>query len=481
MAVSKVILNGTTEIDLTGDTAIADDVMQSKTFHLANGVQATGTATGGGGATIEKDVNFYDYDGTIVASYEASEIPDLAELPSVPTHSGLTAQGWNWTLADIKTQVTDTGACDVGATYTTNDNSTRLYVSLRSGRLSPCLGICPNGSVSIDWGDDTSSYLSGTSLTTPQYTTHTFSQVGDYVISISVMSGSFAIYGTGSYSHLLKRTSSSTANDNAVYLNALTRVELGGNVSIGNYAFYGCCGLNSITIPTTVTRINDGAFWNCRNLSHLTVPSSVTLFGSNLFRTCHRLHTISLPKELTTIGSNLSYDTHTFKRIVVPMGLTVTTGNCFYNNLELSEAYLSNTVTALGAGSFQSCSALQKIKMSTGLTNVGQYAFSGCSSLLSVEIPSGVTTIDSYAFSGCGSLASVTIPSTVTTINANAFNNNYGLSEIHSEPTSPPTLASTNTFGNLPTDCKIYVPAASLSAYQTATNWSTYASKMVGE
>ncbi len=53
MAVSKVILNGTTEIDLTGDTAVADDVMQNKTFHLASGLQATGTATGGGGSPYD--------------------------------------------------------------------------------------------------------------------------------------------------------------------------------------------------------------------------------------------------------------------------------------------------------------------------------------------------------------------------------------------------------------------------------------------
>jgi hypothetical protein len=48
-------------------------------------------------------------------------------------------------------------------------------------------------------------------------------------------------------------------------------------------------------------------------------------------------------------------------------------------------------------------------------------------------------------------------------------------------PTTPPTLANTNAFTNILSDCKIYVPAASLTAYQEATNWSTYASYMVGE
>jgi hypothetical protein len=38
-----------------------------------------------------------------------------------------------------------------------------------------------------------------------------------------------------------------------------------------------------------------------------------------------------------------------------------------------------------------------------------------------------------------------------------------------------------NAFTNIPSDCVIYVPNDSLAEYQEATNWSTYAAKMVGE
>lgn len=44
--VNKVVFGGETVVDLTGDTATAADVAQGKTFHLANGAQATGTLVG---------------------------------------------------------------------------------------------------------------------------------------------------------------------------------------------------------------------------------------------------------------------------------------------------------------------------------------------------------------------------------------------------------------------------------------------------
>jgi len=76
-------------------------------------VNAIGAISTGGSAP-EKDVNFIDYDGTILYSYTAAEFANLSALPANPTHSGLTAQGWNWSLSDAKTYVASYGKLWIG-------------------------------------------------------------------------------------------------------------------------------------------------------------------------------------------------------------------------------------------------------------------------------------------------------------------------------------------------------------------------------
>ena len=69
--------------------------------NLATTIQSI--PTGGSTPSVKrKDVNFYDYDGTLLHSYTLAETQALTELPELPSHDGLICQGWNWNLADIK-------------------------------------------------------------------------------------------------------------------------------------------------------------------------------------------------------------------------------------------------------------------------------------------------------------------------------------------------------------------------------------------
>ena len=275
---------------LTGAQTIAGD-SNLVAENIAEGVSifgVTGTHSGGGGASANA-VNFRDYDGTIVQSYSAEDFAALTAMPNNPSHDGLTAQGWNWTLAKAKTYVAKYGRLEIGQMYITDDGKTRVYIHLEQGRTSPMLGCCPNGTVDVDWGDGTAhDTLTGTSTSTVKWTSnHTYAAPGDYVIKLTV-TGSMGFYGSNSgnqYSGLLRYTSSGDSR-NYVYRSAIQRVEIGSSVtSIAYYAFYNCYGLASVTIPDGVTSIGGYAFQGCYGVAeyHLAPTTPPKLSNANAF------------------------------------------------------------------------------------------------------------------------------------------------------------------------------------------------------
>ena len=56
--------------------------------------------------------------------------------------------------------------------------------------------------------------------------------------------------------------------------------------NIGEYAFFGCTGLTSVTIPDSVTKIGDMAFSKCESLNNIVIPDSVTRIGTCAFFSC---------------------------------------------------------------------------------------------------------------------------------------------------------------------------------------------------
>ena len=347
------------------------------------------------------DVNFYDYDGTIVTSYSAAGFAELTELPPNPTHEGLTAQGWNWTLADAKTYVASYGKLNVGQMYITDDGKTRIYIRLEEGRLSPYLGIAINGTATVEWGDGTSDTVTGSDTTTVVNTQHTYAAAGDYVIAIAV-SGSMTLVGNSSYGSQVLWKNTTPGITSRPYQNAIKKIEIGANTSFGENALRNCNALASITIPSSVTSIGYGMLNSCYGLTSVTIPNSAADTGYGAFYNCYSLASITIPDSVTTISNS---------------------------------------------------------------------SFSGCCALTSVTIPDSVTTIDGSAFYNSYSLASITIPSSVTRINASAFGSCYGLGYIKFVGTTPPTVPNSNAWGSVPTDCIIYVPRGSLSAYTSAANY----------
>ena len=442
---NKVEYAGQTLIDLTGDTATAADVAKGKIFHLASGAQAIGTLEGGGGAG-KNDVNFYDYDGTIVKSYSAVEFANLSALPDNPSHDGLTAQGWNWTLADAKAYVASYGKLEIGQMYITDDGKTRIYIRLEDGRLAPYLGIAINGTATVEWGDGQTSTVTGSSTSTVVNTQHTYASAGEFVIKIAV-SGSMALVGDSSQGSQLLWKNSTSGGSNLVYKNAIQKIEIGANTSISDYAFQSCYSLTSIMVPSGITSIGSGTFNSCTSLTSITIPSGVTSVGGS-FYSCYSLASVVIPSSATSISNSAFQYCYSLASVTIP-----------------------NSVKRIGGSAFNSCSSLASIAIPSGITSIGTSTFSSCASLASITMSSGATSIGDSAFRNCLSLTSITVPSGVTSIGTNTFASCYGLGYIKFESTTPPPVSNSNAWTNIPTDCVIYVPRGSLSEYTSASNY----------
>lgn len=138
----------------------------------------------------KKDVNFYDYDGTILYSYTKDEFIALSELPKLPTKSNLVCVCWTYNLNAAKTFVEEYGKLDIGATYMTDDDKTRLYIRIATeGRmtvplyfLSVMVSGAPEHKIHIDWGDGNDvQIIDEISIEL----THTYTSIGDYCITIT--------------------------------------------------------------------------------------------------------------------------------------------------------------------------------------------------------------------------------------------------------------------------------------------------------
>ena len=204
-----------------------------------------------------------------------------------------------------------------------------------------------------------------------------------------------------------------------------------GVTSIGFYVFSGCSGLTSLTIPSGVTSIGDRAFYGCSGLTSLTIPSGVTSIGIAAFRGCSGLTSLTIPSDVTSIGDRAFYGCSGLTSLTIPSGVTSIGNQTFYGCSGLTSLTIPSGVTSIDNGAFYGCSGLTSLTIPSGVTSIRDYAFAGCSGLISLTIPSGVTWIGQSAFEGCSGLTSLTIPSSVTSIGWYAF---YGCSGLTSLP-----------------------------------------------
>ena len=162
------------------------------------------------------------------------------------------------------------------------------------------------------------------------------------------------------------------------------------------------------------------------------------------------------------------------KMCSIGSGVTSIGSYAFYYCYSLSSINIPDSVTSIGSYAFYYCYSLSSINIPDSVTSIGSYAFYCCYSLSSINIPDSVTSIEGYTFYYCYSLSSINIPDSVTIIGSRAFYYCYSFKYVYFNSNTPPAIQS-NTFDAIAYDCIFSIPAGSLSAYQSATNFTGYA------
>ena len=108
--------------------------------------------------------------------------------------------------------------------------------------------------------------------------------------------------------------------------------------SIGEWAFFSCYYLSSVTIPNSVTSIGEYAFSNCSFLTSVTIPNSVTNIGKCAFNWCSSLTSFTIPNSVISIESY-----------------------AFTNCIGLTSIIIPNSVTSIGDSVFSGCDNLKNV------------------------------------------------------------------------------------------------------------------------
>ena len=387
----------------------------------------------------ESDINFWDYDGTLLYSWTLAELATKTELPPLPSHDGLICQGWNWTLQDIK----DAGReLDIGALYITDDGKTRIYVDVDTETWDDFVlnyWQSTRNATTVDWGDGTTPETKNADSYIEHR--HVYASSGSYVITMSVKEGTTMWLGHDGGMLIAKGEKDSGR------CAMLRRVEVGARAAgTDPQCFRNCSRLESISLPQTTKVYTARAFEQCTQLRVLIAADMDELFQS--FYRCPNLRAIATPKG-TTQRDNHDIAYTAIRQI----------------NFDMIDANYAE--------------ALERVHIKAVNGQVGN--FSACRSLLEVTIPADATTFVAAAFSGDNALRRVTCLGDIASIPAEVFQRCYPLRFVDfTHCTAVPTLANVNAFDQTHSQLEIRVPASLVSAWKAATNWSSLADHIVG-
>lgn len=424
-------------VDTADDTVTPATLKSGVTAHDASGAKITGTLDTA--PPKESDINFWDYDGTLLYSWTLAELATKTGLPPLPSHDGLVCQGWNWTLQDIK----DAGReLDIGALYITDDGKTRLYVDVDTETWDDFVlnyWQSTRNATTVDWGDGTTPETKNADSYVEHR--HVYASSGSYVITMSVKEGTTMWLGRDG------RALIANGETDSGRCAMLRRVEVGARVTgTDPQCFRNCCRLESVSLPQTTKIYTPRAFEQCAQL-RVFIAADMDEIRQTFYRCCN------------------------LRAIATPKGTTQT------NNYAIS--YTAVRQVNFDMTSARDTEAIEHVHIKAVNGQIGD--FSSCRALLEVTIPADATTFVAAAFQGDNALRRVTCLGDIASIPAQVFQRCYPLRFVDfTHCTAVPTLANVNAFDQTHAQLEIRVPASLADAWKAATNWSSLADHIVG-
>ncbi len=240
------------------------------------------------------------------------------------------------------------------------------------------------------------------------------------------------------------------------------------------------------TIPDGIVEIAPYAFTNCTNLTEINFSGSVTKICNNAFSQCHTLAEVKVGEGVETIVegafSACSAITKFSGRYASEDGLRlekdgvllrVATGN-------ISSYEIPETITEIGEAAFNGAEDLTSVIIPNTVTSIANSAFADCKNLIDITIPDSVKMLRSSIFWRCSELTTITIGRGITMIFYGTFAYCPKLATIYCRAINPPLFNHDGAFDGSTAISKIYVPTESVDLYKSADGWSRFADMIEG-
>lgn len=190
---------------------------------------------------------------------------------------------------------------------------------------------------------------------------------------------------------------------------------LGAKVSvIGAWSFAENQNITHVSLPDTVTVIENSAFHSCTNLVTVDYPDHLVEIGDYAFAACNSLTNCDLPYTLQTLGSFAFMNCSHITGVTIPASLKNWGDHAFSNCLGLQNLEIQEGVTTIPSESFRGAK-IQEVNIPASVTYIEDFAFTNCNDLKTVNLCEGMKSIGRDAFAGTA-ITTLSIPSTVTSM-----------------------------------------------------------------